>query len=148
MHLLQQRIPITGGSGFLGSHLCERLLTSGKNPSASTISAARARILSICSRNLPMATGEAVTGPMNLGNPAEFTILELATYIIEMTGSRSRIVRLPLPGDDPRQRRPDIPRASKFLGWKPRTPLKKGLDRTIGYFETLLERQLHPGGAR
>jgi UDP-glucuronate decarboxylase len=85
-----------------------------------------------------METGDAVTGPVNLGNPSEFTILELATLIIEMTGSGSRIVHLPRPGDDPRQRRPDISRANELLGWKPRTPLKEGLARTIAYFERLL----------
>jgi UDP-glucuronate decarboxylase len=85
-----------------------------------------------------MATVDAVTGPVNLGNPSEFTILELARHIIEMTGSRSRIVHLPLPNDDPRQRRPDISRADELLGWKPRTLLKEGLGRTIAYFETLL----------
>jgi UDP-glucuronate decarboxylase len=85
-----------------------------------------------------MATGDAVTGPVNLGNPSEFTILELATSIIEMTGSGSRIVHLLLPEDDPRQRRPDISRASELLGWTPRTPLKEGLGRTIAYFEKLM----------
>jgi UDP-glucuronate decarboxylase len=85
-----------------------------------------------------MVTADAVTGPVNLGNPSEVTILELAKQVIEMTGSRSRIVHLPLPGDDPRQRQPDISCAGELLGWKPRTPLKEGLARTIAYFETLL----------
>jgi UDP-glucuronate decarboxylase len=85
-----------------------------------------------------MATRDAITGPMNLGNPAEFTILELATHIIGMTGSGSRIIHLPLPHDDPQQRRPDISLANDLLGWKPRTPLQEGLARTIAYFETLL----------
>jgi UDP-glucuronate decarboxylase len=85
-----------------------------------------------------MATADDVTGPVNIGNPAEFTILGLATLIIDMTGSKSRIVRLPLPNDDPRQRRPDISRANDLLGWKPLTPLQEGLARTIAYFETLL----------
>jgi UDP-glucuronate decarboxylase len=85
-----------------------------------------------------MATADDVTGPVNIGNPAEFTILELATLIIDMTGSKSRIVRLPLPNDDPRQRKPDISRANDLLGWKPLTPLQEGLARTIAYFETLL----------
>jgi UDP-glucuronate decarboxylase len=85
-----------------------------------------------------MATADDVTGPVNIGNPAEFTILELATRIIDMTGSKSRIVRLPLPNDDPRQRKPDISRANDLLGWKPLTPLQEGLARTIAYFETLL----------
>jgi UDP-glucuronate decarboxylase len=85
-----------------------------------------------------MATGDAVTGPINIGNAAEFTILELATQIIEMTGSKSRIVHLPLPADDPRQRRPNISHAKETLGWSPRTPLKEGLVRTIAYFDVLL----------
>jgi UDP-glucuronate decarboxylase len=85
-----------------------------------------------------MATADDVTGPVNIGNPAEFTILELATRIIDMTGSKSRIVRLPLPNDDPRQRKPDISRANDLLRWKPLTPLQEGLARTIAYFETLL----------
>jgi UDP-glucuronate decarboxylase len=75
---------------------------------------------------------------VNIGNPAEFTILELATRVIDMTGSKSRIVRLPLPNDDPRQRKPDISRANDLLRWKPLTPLQEGLARTIAYFETLL----------
>jgi UDP-glucuronate decarboxylase len=85
-----------------------------------------------------MATGDDVTGPLNIGNPAEFTILQLATLITAMTGSKSRIVHLPLPHDDPRQRRPDISRANELIGWKPLTPLQDGLARTIAYFETLL----------
>jgi UDP-glucuronate decarboxylase len=85
-----------------------------------------------------MATGESITGPVNIGNPTEFTILELATHIIEMIGSRSRIVHLPLPRDDPRQRKPDISRANELLSWTPRTSLYEGLVRTIMYFEKLL----------
>jgi UDP-glucuronate decarboxylase len=85
-----------------------------------------------------MATGDAVTGPINIGNPTEFTILELAAHIIEMTGARSRIVHMPLPEDDPRQRRPDISRAKELLPWTPRTSLKEGLFHTISYFDKLL----------
>jgi UDP-glucuronate decarboxylase len=85
-----------------------------------------------------MATADTVTGPVNLGNPAEFTILELATQIVEMTGAKSRIIHLPLPTDDPRQRQPDISRAKELLGWTPRTPLKEGLAHTIEYFDKLL----------
>jgi UDP-glucuronate decarboxylase len=91
-----------------------------------------------------MATEDAVTGPVNLGNPAEFTILDLATLAIDMIGSGSRIIHLPLPHDDPRQRRPDISLATDLLGWKPCTPLREGLARTIAYFETLLR----DGGVR
>ena len=85
-----------------------------------------------------MATTDEVTGPMNLGNPGEFTIAELAQKIVDITGSRSRIVRAPLPEDDPIQRRPDITMAREVLGWTPRIGLEEGLKKTIGYFDTLL----------
>ncbi len=75
-----------------------------------------------------MATPDQVTGPINIGNPTEFTILELATQVIDLTGSRSRIVHRPMPEDDPRQRRPDISKAQDMLQWAPRTPLREGLD--------------------
>jgi UDP-glucuronate decarboxylase len=85
-----------------------------------------------------METGDAVTGPINIGNPQESSILELAATIVDITGSSSRVVHRPLPQDDPRQRRPDISRAQELLSWTPRTPLKEGLVRTIGYFEKLV----------
>jgi UDP-glucuronate decarboxylase len=85
-----------------------------------------------------MATPNEVIGPVNLGNPAEFSIKELATTVIEMIGSRSRIVYHPLPTDDPRQRRPDITRALELIDWAPRTALREGLTHTIAYFEKLL----------
>jgi UDP-glucuronate decarboxylase len=85
-----------------------------------------------------MAAGDAVTGPINLGNPMEFTILDVAAQIIEMTGAKSRIVQLPLPADDPRQRRPDISRAKELLDWTPKTHLVEGLMHTIAYFDKLL----------
>jgi UDP-glucuronate decarboxylase len=85
-----------------------------------------------------MATDEFVTGPINIGNPSEFSILQLASMVVDMTSSRSRIVHRPLPQNDPRQRRPDISRAQELLSWKPRMPLKEGLIRTIAYFEKLL----------
>jgi UDP-glucuronate decarboxylase len=86
-----------------------------------------------------MASPDSVCGPINLGNPTEYTIVQLATRIIEMTGSRSRIVYRPIPTDDPRQRRPDISKAKELLKWEPRMPLQEGLLRTIAYFEKLLE---------
>jgi UDP-glucuronate decarboxylase len=86
-----------------------------------------------------MGSPDNVIGPINIGNPAEFTIRELAEIIIEVTGSRSKIVSRPLPADDPRQRQPDIAKARKVLDWAPRTPLKEGLLRTIAYFEGLLQ---------
>jgi UDP-glucuronate decarboxylase len=79
-----------------------------------------------------------VTGPINLGNPTEFTILQLASQVIDFVGSRSHIVHRPLPQDDPRQRQPNISSARKMLDWSPRTPLAEGLKRTIEYFEELL----------
>ena len=85
-----------------------------------------------------MDSADDVTGPVNLGNPAEFAIVDLAKMVTELTGSRSRVVHRPLPQDDPRQRRPDIAQAQRLLGWKPQTALKAGLMRTIGYFEALL----------
>jgi UDP-glucuronate decarboxylase len=77
-------------------------------------------------------------GPINLGNPREFTIAELAEQVIAMTGSKSRIVRLPLPADDPKQRCPDITRARGLLGFEPTVSLAKGLEPTIAYFQRLL----------
>jgi UDP-glucuronate decarboxylase len=85
-----------------------------------------------------MATDDSVTGPINIGNPNEFTILELATMVTEMIGTRSKIVRRLLPENDPRQRQPNISLAKKHLSWEPRTPLKEGLIKTIAYFEKLL----------
>jgi UDP-glucuronate decarboxylase len=81
---------------------------------------------------------EGLTGPVNIGNPSEFTIAELADLVISLTGSRSEIVRRPLPQDDPVQRRPDISLANEKLGWQPTVPLKEGLQRTITYFEKSL----------
>ena len=86
-----------------------------------------------------MASPESVTGPINIGNPTEFSILALANTVIEMMGSRSKIVHRSLPEDDPRQRRPDISQARELLSWKPVTALKDGLTRTIAYFEKLIE---------
>jgi UDP-glucuronate decarboxylase len=88
-----------------------------------------------------MATRAEVTGPVNIGNPAEFSILELATLVVDLVGSRSRIVHRPLPENDPKQRRPDISRAQDLLDWKPHIPLKDGLVNTIAYFERLLSNQ-------
>ncbi len=85
-----------------------------------------------------MASPADVTGPVNLGNPVEFTIRELAELVIRKTGSRSRIIELPLPADDPQQRRPDISTAKASLGWDPTVPLEEGLDRTIAYFRQLV----------
>jgi len=85
-----------------------------------------------------MASPESLTGPINLGNPIEFSMLQLASMVIDMIGSRSRIVHRPLPENDPRQRKPDISRAQEILSWSPATSLKEGLIHTIAYFENLL----------
>jgi UDP-glucuronate decarboxylase len=85
-----------------------------------------------------MDAPDDITGPMNLGNPVEMSVAELAELVIDLTGSRSRIVHRPLPVDDPIQRCPDISQANALLGWKPRTALRQGLQRTIGYFDRLI----------
>jgi UDP-glucuronate decarboxylase len=85
-----------------------------------------------------MASDDDVTGPINMGNTSEFTMLELAEKVVGLTGSRSKIRNMPLPQDDPRQRQPDIGLARKFLNWAPNVPLQAGLERTIAYFQTQL----------
>ena len=91
-----------------------------------------------------MAADDSITGPINIGNPDEFSMLELASMVIELTGSRSRVVHRALPDDDPKQRRPNISKANDLLAWSPHTPLREGLSRTIAYFEkTLLLQREH-----
>jgi len=87
-----------------------------------------------------MDTPEEITGPMNLGNPGEFTIAELADLVLDITGSKSELVRKPLPFDDPTQRCPDIEFAKNTLGWEPKVPLREGLMKTIEYFEEVVRR--------
>jgi len=94
-----------------------------------------------------MAAPADVPGPINLGNPVEFTILELAELVISLTGSRSKLSREPLPSDDPKRRRPDITRAMSTLGWQPATALREGLEPTIAYFERLLSAGVKARGA-
>jgi UDP-glucuronate decarboxylase len=92
-----------------------------------------------------MGTGDHFPGPVNIGNPGEFSMIELANKVIELTGSKSKLVRLPLPADDPKQRRPDISLAQKELdGWEPKIALEEGLKKTIAYFDELLKE----GGAK
>ena len=86
-----------------------------------------------------MATDDEVTGPLNLGNPSEITIRDLAETVLELTGSRARIIARPLPLDDPRQRCPDISKAQTLLGWQPKVPLADGLKETVAYFKHLLK---------
>jgi UDP-glucuronate decarboxylase len=85
-----------------------------------------------------MDTRPAITGPINLGNPGEFTIRELAEMVIDLTGSKSKLVRKPLPEDDPKQRQPDIAKAKKVLGWSPKVKLRDGLKKSLPYFEGLI----------
>jgi UDP-glucuronate decarboxylase len=91
-----------------------------------------------------MATGADETGPINIGSQSEVTIRELAEAVIELTNSRSQLVYRPAPADDPKRRRPDIRRAAAVLGWRPITPLREGLKKTITYFEDMLERGALP----
>lgn len=88
-----------------------------------------------------MATGDSFIGPVNVGNPGEFTIKELAEKVIEMTGSRSKLLYKPLPADDPAQRKPDIALAQEKLGWAPKICLEEGLKKTIAYFEEELRKR-------
>jgi len=90
-----------------------------------------------------MKTDVDVTGPINIGNPAEFTMIELAQTITKLTNSSSPIEHLPLPQDDPKQRQPDITLARNTLGWEPKIPLEEGLKKTIAYFEQHLSNNLH-----
>jgi UDP-glucuronate decarboxylase len=85
-----------------------------------------------------MDTDDRVTGPINLGNPTEFTMRELAEAVIDITGSKSPLEHRPLPVDDPRQRQPVITLAERELGWVPKVALREGLTRTIAYFDGLL----------
>ncbi len=86
-----------------------------------------------------MATPDDFTGPLNIGNPCEFTIAELADHVISLTGSKSKLIHKPLPSDDPRQRQPDISLAGEAINWKPTIELREGLKRTIAYFREQLE---------
>jgi UDP-glucuronate decarboxylase len=88
---------------------------------------------------LMMETPEGFPGPVNIGNPGEFTMLELAELVIKLTGAKSRLEFQPLPQDDPRQRKPDISLAREKLGWQPKVPLEEGIARTIRYFRQLLD---------
>lgn len=85
-----------------------------------------------------MATGPEVTGPINLGNPVEFTMLELAELVLKLTGSSSKLIFEPLPSDDPKQRQPDISKAKQALGWEPKVKLEDGLKETIAYFRSIV----------
>jgi len=85
-----------------------------------------------------MDTGPDVTGPINVGNPKEFTMIELAEAVLKLTGSKSKLIKQPLPADDPKQRKPDIAKARETLGWQPKVQLEDGLKETIAYFRGVL----------
>jgi len=85
-----------------------------------------------------MGTKAGITGPVNIGNPGEFTMLELAQKVIRLTGTKSKLTFQPLPADDPRQRKPDISLAQRELGWNPTIDLEEGLKRTIAFFRKAL----------
>lgn len=85
-----------------------------------------------------MNSDDSVVGPVNMGNPGEFTMIELAERVLRLTGSKSKLVFMPLPEDDPKQRQPDITRAKALLGWEPTVALEQGLERTIAYFRTVV----------
>jgi UDP-glucuronate decarboxylase len=95
-----------------------------------------------------MMDQDELVGPVNLGNPGEFTILELATMVKELTGSKSEIDFHPLPQDDPVRRKPDITIAGRKLGWEPTVPLREGLIKTIAYFREYLETEKDTAPAR
>jgi len=86
-----------------------------------------------------MESDDDFVGPVNIGNPKDFTMLELAEQVIRLTGTKSRIIYGPLPSDDPRQRKPDISLAKEKLGWQPTIPLEEGLPKTIEYFKKVFE---------
>jgi UDP-glucuronate decarboxylase len=90
-----------------------------------------------------MATGDDMTGPINIGNPVEIPVRRLAELVIAMTASGARMIHKPLPVDDPLQRCPDISQAEQVLGWRPTVALEDGLKRTIAYFERLLSTNMH-----
>ena len=91
-----------------------------------------------------MSTPPDVTGPINIGNPREFTIRELADLVIELTASKSKLNFEPLPADDPKQRKPDISRVKAVFGWEPKTQLREGLAKTIAYFDKILSEESTP----
>jgi UDP-glucuronate decarboxylase len=92
-----------------------------------------------------MATDDSVTGPLNLGNPDELMIGQFADMVIELTNSKSKLLYVPLPSDDPRQRQPDLSRTKIALGWEPTTRLREGLLKTISYFDRILQDNLFEG---
>ncbi|HPT32991.1 MAG TPA: GDP-mannose 4,6-dehydratase [Prolixibacteraceae bacterium] len=163
--MIRKKVLVTGGAGFVGSHLCERLLNDGNEVVCldNYFTGQKQNIVHLLGHpyvelvrhdvTMPyyvevddliegmirmMATRENFTGPVNIGNPNEFTILEVAQQVIRLTGSKSKIVYKPLPSDDPTQRQPDISLAKKELDWEPVVQLEEGLTRTIDYFRSIM----------
>jgi nucleoside-diphosphate-sugar epimerase len=136
-----QRILVTGGAGFVGFHLCDCLITDGQAVCCvDNLSTGRERNLNeVLGHPQFQLISDDIT--INLGNAAEFTIAELADTILSLTGSKSKIVRLPLPADDPVKRRPDLSSARDVLAWRPGVSLREGLLRTIVYFDALLRQR-------
>ena len=95
-----------------------------------------------------MQSGDDFTGPVNLGNPVEFNMIELTEHVKDLTNSKSEIIYEPLPEDDPRQRQPDITLAKDKLGWEPKVPLREGLEKTIAYFSDLLKADIIKGASK
>src|SRR5438445_272996 len=169
-----RRILVTGGAGFICSHLCERLineghevichdnfftgrrenilllLDDGRVVSNFIVQALRGEQLTIYGEGdqtrsfcyvddlveglIRLMNADALHDPVNLGNPGEFTIKQLAEEVMRMCGSNASVKYLPLPQDDPKQRQPNITRAEELLGWRPAIALREGLEKTVAYF--------------
>src|SRR5680860_646264 len=125
---------VTGGAGFLGSNLCDHLLGRGH----------RVICVDDLIRGLVALTESDVHEPVNIGNPNEMSLLEMAELIIELTESRSEVVYEALPVDDPQVRQPDITRARELLGWEPEVDVREGLRRTIDFYSGRTEELMAP----
>ena len=141
----KRTVLVTGGGGFIGSHLCERLLAEGmdvicldnfftgsKNNIRHLLANPSFELIRV------MNTPKSFSGPVNLGNPQEFTVRQLAEKVLELTGSKSKLIFKELPQDDPVKRKPDISLARKVLKWKPEITVDEGLTWTIAYFSDLI----------
>ena len=130
---------VTGGAGFLGSHLCELLQASTSEVYGDPeVHPQRENYWGRVNPIGPMRTKTGFSGPVNPGNPQQFSILELAEHVITLARTKSKIKFKPLPQDDPKQRQPDIGLARKRLAWEPRVALDDGLKETIRYFRRII----------
>jgi len=148
---MKKSILVTGGAGFLGSHLCEFLINKGHEIICvdNYYTGFKENITHLLDNHnfelyrhditfpLYIEADEEFRGPVNLGNPQEFTIKELAEKIIILTNSTSKIIQMPLPVDDPVKRQPDISLVKKKLNWSPKVDLDEGLIKTIDYFKKI-----------